>query len=253
VRAVARVKPAVPQSAWPLLLGLRSLAGGGPVVGLPGWSRVLILAAHPDDESLGAAGTLALLCDAGAAVTAVFATDGEATRGSASDAATTAALRREEAKAACRVLGVGDVRHWGLADGGLVGSVDSLASAVSSVVAEVEPEVLLLPWWLDGHPDHQALSSALVLADAPASLEVWGYETWTPLPPNRLVDITTVLDRKIRALAAHPTAHLAFDVSAALGLNRWRSIHGLMGVGHAEAFVAAPLERYRELTARFGL
>ncbi len=223
------------------------------MVGLPEWSRVLILAAHPDDESVGAAGTLALLCDAGAVVTAVLATDGEATRGSAGDPATTGALRREEARAACRILGVGDVRHLGLADGGLPGSVDALASSISSVVAEVEPEVVLLPWWLDDHPDHQALSSALAVADVSGSLEVWGYETWTPLPANRLVDITQVLDRKRRALAEHRTAHLAFDVSAALGLNRWRSIHGLMGVGHAEAFVAAPLAEYRELVTRFGV
>jgi len=39
--------------------------------------------------------------------------------------------------------------------------------------------------------------------DPPAELEVWGYETWTPLPANRIVDITSVLDRKKAAIAAH--------------------------------------------------
>ncbi|MGH9128310.1 MAG: PIG-L deacetylase family protein [Acidimicrobiales bacterium] len=253
VRAVARAKPAVPESAWPALLALRSLAGAGPVVGLPGWRRVLVLAAHPDDESVGAGGTLALLADSGASVTAVFATDGEATRGSKRASGATAALRRAEAAAACRVLGVADVRHLGLADGGLGASVDVLASAISAVSAELEPEAVMLPWWLDDHPDHQALSVALRAAEAPDSLEVWGYETWTPLPANRIVDISAVLDRKRRALAAHATAHLAFDVSASVGLARWRSIYGLMGKGHAEAFLAAPVGGYLELMTRFAV
>ncbi|MGH9131962.1 MAG: PIG-L deacetylase family protein [Acidimicrobiales bacterium] len=243
-RAIARAKPVVPEGAWPVLLSLRSLAGPGPVVGRPAFARVLVLAAHPDDESVGAAGTLALLADAGAEVRVVFATDGEATRGSALSRAETGALRRGEAEAACRVIGAGSPRFLGLADGGLTDQVPALAAAISSLVAELAPEVVFLPWWLDDHPDHRALSAALARAGAPGNLEVWGYETWTPLPANRIVDISEVLDRKRRALEAHVTAHLAFDVSAALGLARWRSIHGLMGRGHAEAFIAAALEDY---------
>lgn len=221
-------------------------------MGTPGWRRVLVLAAHPDDECIGAAGSLALLADEGATVTALFATDGEATRGSTRSRAATAALRRAEARAACAILGVGDTRHLGLADGGLSGSVRPLAEALGSAFADLAPEAVMLPWWLDGHPDHRAMSSALVLAEAPAATPVWAYETWTPLPANRLVDVSAVIERKRRALAEHKTAHLAFDVGAMLGLNRWRSIHGLMGVGYAEAFIGTNLGGYRELMARFG-
>lgn len=251
-RAVARAKPAVPEGAWPALLAVRSLAGSGPVVGQPGFRRVLALAAHPDDESVGAAGTLALLADAGAEVGVLFATDGEATRGSRRDQAATGALRREEAGVACRVIGAGEVRFLGLGDGLLADRLDALAAGIGKAVRELAPEVVFLPWWMDDHPDHQALSAALGRAVLPADLEVWGYETWTPLPANRLVDISAALDRKRRALEAHATAHLAFDVSAALGLARWRSIHGLMGRGYAEAFLAAPLQEYLELVSRTG-
>lgn len=251
-RVVARAKPAVPDAAWPLLLSLRSLAGAGPVVGLPAWRRALVLAAHPDDESVGCGGLLALLADAGTTLTLVFGTDGEATRGSGLDPSATAALRRAEGSAACRVLGVGDVRFLGLGDGALGASMGALGDAIGAAVAEAAPDAVLLPWFLDDHPDHQALSVALGRCAGALSpgLEVWGYETWTPLPANRLVDISSVLDRKRRALAAHVTAHLAFDVSATLGLARWRSLHGLMGRGHAEAFLAAPVEEYLDLTDR---
>ncbi|MGH9069309.1 MAG: PIG-L deacetylase family protein, partial [Acidimicrobiales bacterium] len=255
-RTVARTKPLVPDGVWPLLLTLRSIGGEGPAVGLPAFGRVLVLAAHPDDESLGCAGTIAQLADLGAEVTIVFATDGDATRGSSMGREATGRLRRREAEAACQVLGVGRPRFLGYPDGGLPGMVDDLAQAIAALVGEVGPEVALLPWFLDGHRDHRALSTALALAAAGASwtgrpeLMVWGYETWTPLPANRLVDITPVVERKRRALAAHATAHLAFDVSASLGLSRWRSIHGLMGRGHAEAFLEAPVGEYLDLMHR---
>ncbi len=210
---------------------------------------MLALAAHPDDESIGCAGTLALLADAGAHVTVVFATDGEATIGAATDPAQTGRLRVAEAREACRLLGVTDTRFLGRPDRGLPASARELGSELAGLLAETRPEVVLLPWFLDGHPDHRALSTALAYAGPLGGLQVWGYETWTPLPANRLVDVTTVIGRKQAALAAHVTASLAFDVGAASGLSRWRSVHGLMGRGYAEAFLAAPAADYLALAA----
>ena len=249
-RGIARAKPVVPESLWPLLLTLRSLPGGGPLVGLPAFRRVVCLAAHPDDESMGCGGTLALLAEAGADVTLVFATDGEATIGSAVGREETGRLRAAEARTACDLLGVTRTRFLRHPDRRLSERAAELGRQLGAIVAELRPDVLLLPWFLDGHPDHQALSTALATAALPADLQVWGYETWTPLPANRIVDISAAFDRKRAALAAHRTAHLAFDVSAAGALSRWRSIHGLMGKGHAEAFLAAPAADYLALAAR---
>lgn len=246
---MARAKPAIPDALWPVLLTARSVIGDGPLVGLPAFRRVVVLGAHPDDESLGCGGTMALLADAGADVSLVIATDGEATHGSALTGEETARLRREEAERAGRILGA-DTRLLGHPDGGLAQCVDHLARDLAAVLDERRPEALFLPWFLDGHPDHQALSDALTLVPVlPDALEVWGYETWTALVPNRVVDITTVINRKREAVATHETAALAFDLSAGLGLSRWRSTHGLLGRGHAEAFLALPARRYLALTA----
>lgn len=248
-RLLARGKPFVPQAAWPLLLTLRSAAGDGPLVGLPSFRRVLALAAHPDDESIGCAGTLALLTADGAQVTVVFATNGEATIGAATDPTETGRRRAAEARAACGVLGVSDVRFLGHPDGGLAALTEVVGSKLAGIIAETRPEVLLLPWFLDGHPDHQALSAALAHAGPLAGVQVWGYETWTPLPANRVVDVTPVIGRRAAALAAHVTAAQAFDLDAMASLARWRSVHGLMGRGYAEAFLAAPAADYLALAA----
>lgn len=248
-RLLARGKPLVPDALWPLLLTLRSAAGDGPLVGLPAYRRVLALAAHPDDESIGCAGTLALLADAGAQVTVVFATDGEATIGAATDPAETGRRRAAEAREACRLLGVTDVRFLGRPDRGLAALAPELGADLGRLITQTRPELVLLPWFLDGHPDHQALSTALAQAGPLGAVHVWGYETWTPLPANRIVDVTSVIGRKQASLAAHVTAALAFDVTAASGLARWRSLHGLMGRGYAEAFLAAPAADYLALAA----
>jgi LmbE family N-acetylglucosaminyl deacetylase len=250
-RAVARIKPMVPDALWPLLLAMRSVPGAGPLVGLPRCRRALVVAAHPDDESLGCAGTMALLADGGARVTLLVVTDGEATKGSPHAAARTAALRRTEGERSAAILGA-TISFLGFPDGRLAAGIAGLAAALRAAVDELAPEIVFLPWFLDGHPDHRAVSDAFLIAaeHVNPSVEAWGYETWTPLPPNRLVDITASYDRKVASLAAHATAHLAFDVDAGLGLARWRSLHGLLGHGYAEAFLAAPVHDYAALGNR---
>lgn len=231
---------------------LRSLRGSGPVTGLPGFRRVLVVAPHPDDESLGCGGTMALLADGGAAVTLLMATDGGATRGAALAPAEIARRRRGEAVRAAEILGA-DSRFLGLTDGGLPGALAELTAALREAIAELEPEVVFAPWLLDGTPDHRAVADALgaALADPGARGEpqIWGYEVWTALVPNRIVEITSVIERKREALAAHETASLALDLGAGEGLARWRSMQTLGGRGWAEAFLALSADQYRTLAA----
>lgn len=248
MRWVARAKPLIPEAAWPALLSARSMVGDGPIVGLPAARQVLVLAAHPDDESLGCAGTVALLVARGATVTMLFATDGEGTRGSSAPPAEVAGARRGEAEVSARLLGA-TAEFCGLPDGGLSSAGRALDVALARAIADARPDLVLAPWPGDGHADHRAVAAAVARAALPAGCEVWGYETWTALPANRVVDITTVISTKEASIAVHRTAALAFDMSAGLGLSRWRSLHGLMGRGWAEGFLAVPAERYPALVA----
>ena len=133
-------------------------------------------------------------------------------------------------------------------DGGLPDLVDELTERLEAAVALSGASRVLVPWFLDGHRDHQAVSRAVAGAALLESLEVWGFEWWTPLPATRLVDITSTWPRKQAAAAAHETAALAFDVSASLALSRWRALSGLHGQGYGEAFTALPHREYRALS-----
>jgi LmbE family N-acetylglucosaminyl deacetylase len=67
-----------------------------------------------------------------------------------------------------------------------------------------------------------------------------------------VVDITSVVDRKLAALAAHRTAGVAMNLEATLGLNRWRSLACRQGDGYAEAFLASPGPTWPAILSELG-
>jgi LmbE family N-acetylglucosaminyl deacetylase len=142
--------------------------------------RLLVVAAHPDDETLGAGGFLHAAHAAGAAVRLVVATDGEAAFPTADPDERAALARRRWAELgrALDALGMGDVEvhRLGLPDSGLAGVEQELVAALRSLAADAE--ACLAPWSHDPHPDHAAAGRALLVA-APAGAHRFGYPIWT--------------------------------------------------------------------------
>jgi LmbE family N-acetylglucosaminyl deacetylase len=246
-RGLNRLRPLAPPSVWFVLVALRSAAGSGPLLTRPHARRALVLAPHPDDETIGCGGCVALLADAGADVRVLVASAGEASVGDAS-AASTGAARAEELGVACGILGATVEGVLSLPDGGLSGHEEAVTAAVDAVVARFRPDVVFAPWPLDEHPDHRAVCRALAACPSlERPTEIWCYEVWAALVPNRLVDISSSWERKRRALKAHVSAGASFDPTAHLALNRWRSIAGLGGVGQAEAYLVLTPDELRRL------
>lgn len=240
-RLAARVRPSVPDGV--IAIGMELAAAwslDAPDLTLPAARRALVLAPHPDDESIGCGGTIARLAAGGSVVTVVLVTDGAATIGSPHRATVTAGRRRAEAARACERLGVAAPVALGFPDGRLVAHRAALAAAIASVLDRFEPELVLAPWTHERHADHRATTVALA-AVAPTDLPIWGYEAHTAIPrPSHVIDITATFDAKRAALAEHVTAGLAFDLDACLGLARWRSLSTGAGRGAAEAFHVLP-------------
>jgi len=211
-------------------------------------ARILVLAAHPDDESFGAGGTLAASAGKAEAIRVWIATDGTGQEGVELEAAGAyAARRREEAGRAAAILGLEAPRFGGLPDRGLDADPAALEAAVAAELEDFRPDLVFCPSPVEIHPDHRALARALyalVAASRPADpdhdrfrfLRIAFYELSHPLLPNTLVDVAAQANRKERALAAFASQQAVRDYAGAIqGLNAYRRLT-LSGSGPVEAF-----------------
>lgn len=189
--------------------------------------RVLVLSPHPDDESIGCGGTLVQLAARGSRIEVMFMTAGTA-------------QREQEARAAARLLGLRDVRFLGGQDGGL-NVQTGLVEPFMQLIAWNNYQVIFCPWPRDKHLDHQATFAILRDAVNQSTLtdaELWFYEVWSPLSPNRIVDIGPALATKMAAIACHRSQMREKDyVVLARRMAKTRAkASGLPNVLYAEAF-----------------
>jgi LmbE family N-acetylglucosaminyl deacetylase len=180
-------------------------------------SRILVFAAHPDDEVLGMGGTIAVHVERGDEVRIVVVTDGSSTQYPGD--AQTRARKEEEALRAAGELGVTDYVHLDLPDMRL----DTLAhvdvnKVVEEHVGDFGPQVVYTPH-PDVNRDHRVLFDSVSVATRPTPEQVvrrvltyapTSSTEWTPsglnwFVPNWFVDIGPAIDRKVAAFAHYET------------------------------------------------
>lgn len=185
----------------------------------------VVIAPHPDDESLGCGGLLTLLRQAGLPAWCVLVSDGSMSHPHSQKfpAAARQALREQELREALALLGLPDdaLLPLGLPDGSVpMPDTESGAVAVERLtefLRTTRPQTVLVPWRRDPHPDHRAtyqlVQAALGQLPQPVLLleyVVWAWERAAPADLPQLgeaqgwqLDITPVLAQKQRAIAAH--------------------------------------------------
>jgi LmbE family N-acetylglucosaminyl deacetylase len=155
-----------------------------PTVDLGACQRAVVVAPHPDDETLGVGGTIAALLSVGAEVTVVTASDGEASHPDSRRVTPSELGRRRpaEAEAAMAVLAAGrsgSVRsvRLHLPDGRLAQTKPTLIAALAG---RLHPgDWCLATWDGDGHPDHQAVGRAAATACQATGARLLSYLIWT--------------------------------------------------------------------------
>lgn len=158
--------------------------------------RVACIFAHPDDDTYGVGGTLALHADEDLAVTVIVTTSGEAGRifdPSLATRETLGRVREAEDAAAWRALGLEpDLRFLRYPDGGVAGVPrEELVATYLDVVLDARPEVVVTfgPEGITGHEDHLAVGAAAT--DAFHAARASGSEgfvrlLYTALPQGRM-------------------------------------------------------------------
>lgn len=226
----------------------------------PGAERVLVLAPHMDDETIGCGGTIARHRAQGAEVCVVFLTDGRLGSSALTSLAGASRLqrtmeliqvRKNEAVKALGELGVHDHVFLDAEDGSLCAGAATVSMALRDILVQRRPDLVYLPFFLEQHPDHWAVSPILLDAvrDTGLTFQCMLYEVWTPLFPNCLVRIDETLDAKKKALA-HYTSQLndADYIHFSLGLAAYRACaFSEHRARYAEAFCSLPLPDFRAM------
>ncbi len=166
--------PGTDERTWAAWSWLSTLPGNG-LAGLAGVTSAVVVAAHPDDEVLGAGGLISVLAASRARLRLVAVTDGERSHRRSTPPAVLARRRTAETAAALRALGAraAEVIRLRLPDGRLAAREDELTAALHPLVAGFD--ICLAPWDHDIHPDHEAAGRAVRRA-GPGSL--YYYPVW---------------------------------------------------------------------------
>jgi LmbE family N-acetylglucosaminyl deacetylase len=174
---------------------------------------VLVLAAHPDDEVIGAGSMLAFHATRGHAVTVVHATDG-AKGDPANREHDITAVRRREGQEALARLGLGPARHWDLPDGELPEHLPALTERIAAVMREVRPRTLYSFHAGEAHRDHRAIAAATAAAASalPADCRCLLYGVNFVPAGGTLFDVTDLYPRCYRALQAYASQNAYIDL-----------------------------------------
>lgn len=201
--------------------------GGTPVGAWTAWGRrfdeldlagcpaLIVVAPHPDDETLGLGATMATLAARGIAVDVVCASDGGAAypglgEGERADLEIT---RRAELDCATECLGVAEPIRLGLPDGRLAEHEAEITAALRGLLSQRPAGTWCAGTWRgDGHPDHEAVGRAVLAAaqgDAALALQypVWMWHWAAPDDPavpwehaRRMTVTGEALERKAAAV-----------------------------------------------------
>lgn len=215
--------------------------------------RLLVIAPHPDDEVIGCGGLIAQHTAEGRGLRVIVITDGAA----AEESIETDAYRAEreaETNSGLAELGAAAATFLRLPDRSLDSRAEELRTLIRAELADFQPDLIAVPSPVEIHPDHVAVSRALVeavqeqpeLLDSIPLARVAFYEISQPFRPNTLVDITGVATAKYEAIGKHTSQHRLRDYSwFARGLNQYRSMTLPSTTRFAEAYYVVGLAELR--------
>ena len=173
---------------------------------------VLVVAVHPDDAEISVGGTVIKLARARKRVGVLDVTTGEPTPHGTEE------KRAAETAAATEVLGIAWRKNLGLPNRKLEPTLEARA-ALAGVFRQVQPRVILAPFWEDAHPDHVAASRLVDDARFWSKLSRTDFDGEPYHPPkvyyyfsihlrlleraSFVVDVSDTLEEKLRAVACY--------------------------------------------------
>ena len=221
-------------------------------------NKVLVVAAHPDDEVLGCGGTIAKHCENGDEVNVIILAEGLTSRDEKRNRNAKVKelnLLKKQSIEANKILGVKDLKFFDFPDNRM-DSVDLLdvVKVVENCIKKFKSSIIYTHHSGDVNIDHRIIHDAVVAACRPipnhsvknllffevASSTEWQVNnSYSSFVPNWFVDISQTLDLKLKALEKYKSEMRDFPHARSLQaleyLAKWRGVS--VGVAAAESFM----------------
>jgi LmbE family N-acetylglucosaminyl deacetylase len=206
----------------------------------------LVIAPHPDDESIGCGGSINKHVRRGGRAKVIFLTDGQKGDFSNFYGDGYAGKRRDSAVRALSALGVKEYEFLGFEDRALNQVRDEVFSRTRRIVETFRPGVIYVTSPYEPNPDHRTAAYAGMELFNVTGIDTAFYEVLVPLYPNGLVNITAESPTKESPIKCYDTELYYRDYLYRVdGLNRMRTATLTPDVRYAESLVLFN-EEYRE-------
>ncbi len=212
--------------------------------------KILVVCAHPDDETLGMGGTIALHTQKNENVFVLIVSEGESARG---EKISKIAQRKKQSENACKLLGVKKIKFLDYEDQKLdTVPLSELSQKIETVIKDWKPNVVYTHFWNDINQDHRQVYEATSIAvrplpkskisqfivfETPSSTE-WGSKKKS-FSPNLFIDVTKVIKKKLQAFTKYKNEVMPYPHprSKKSVINRARFWGNSVGLEFAESFM----------------
>ncbi|WP_073026077.1 PIG-L deacetylase family protein [Lutispora thermophila] len=217
--------------------------------------RILILSPHQDDEILGCGCLIKKALEDKGVVKCIFMTDGSQSLSHELTPQALAELRKVEAIELAKNMGMEEPVFLDCPDGSLEPNDDEVVKKVAHVIEDYKPDMVFVPYFLDGHKDHTAVSGILIasvkLLQKHKEFETYCYEVNSPISVygvTHYVDCTGYFKAKRDALEFYRSQTMSFE--SIFQMNRLNRIIAGTDEG-AELFKKVELQSYENAYNRY--
>ncbi|MGD6961133.1 PIG-L deacetylase family protein [Fictibacillus phosphorivorans] len=215
--------------------------------------KILVLAPHVDDETIGLGGTILNAVSNGTEVHCIYITDGSKSVSGLSKEGLMAA-RKQEADKVQQILGIHTIEYFDQPDGQVTVN-QQVVKKLANYIEKFDPDIIFTTTFIDCHPDHVA--TARILANSLEEInfngEIWSYEINCPIDPsyiNRVIDVTKQSEKKNTALSVFQSQSIDFDGFVYLSQVKRALLKNHANIKSVETFLALSPATFIQVSKR---
>lgn len=211
-------------------------------------NKIIVIAPHPDDDILGAGGTLLKAKSLGAEVHIIYVTNGEPLQSE---------NIKKETLEVCKKAKF--IPHFLNFEPKKINVYDDEAiKNITAIINEINPGAIFISFFLDNHVDHRSVNHLMYNCFNSNvfnnNIEIWSYQIYSSILPNVIIDVTDMINKKSKLIDIWKSVSRFNDLAHyILGINASNSIY-LKNSNkklYGEAFFVLPAREYIILLGKY--